>query len=201
MNLVRDDAFDDELLLACRMEIPDASDHRWRRYGNDNELKLEGPASMWGPATLEYFTQLALLAPTLSEYFGIDGLQMETIGGGYHLIPPGGYLGIHTDFSRSPDEAVPTPQRPHLPQRGLGRGRRRRTRTMGRHALCRIDQARVRNDGRLCYLVNLVAWSPETNQALAGVTRRLLLHRRPASRFQGAVDGLASDRRGTCMTH
>jgi len=102
MNLVRDDAFDDELLLACRMEIPDASDHRWRRYGNDNELKLEGPAVMWGPATLEDFTQLALGAPTLSEHFGIDGLQMETIGGGYHLIPPGGYLGIHTDFSRSP---------------------------------------------------------------------------------------------------
>jgi hypothetical protein len=102
MNLVSHDAFDDELLLACRMEIPTDTDPRWKRYGNDHELKLEGPAPMWGPATLEYFTQLALWAPTLSEHFGIDGLQMETIGGGYHLIPPGGYLGIHTDFSRSP---------------------------------------------------------------------------------------------------
>jgi hypothetical protein len=102
MNLIRTDAFDDELLLACRMEIPSDGDPRWRRYGNDHEMKFEGPAPMWGPATLEYFTQLALWAPTLSEHFGIDGLQMETIGGGYHLIPPGGYLGIHTDFSRSP---------------------------------------------------------------------------------------------------
>jgi len=102
MTLVETDLFDPELLLACRLEMPAADDPRWRRYGNDNELKLEGPPAMWGPSTVDYFDRLATMAPMLSEHFGIDGLTMETIGGGFHLIPPGGYLGIHTDFSRSP---------------------------------------------------------------------------------------------------
>lgn len=103
MTLIRTDLFDPDLLLACRLEIPDQADQRWRRYGSDHEMKLEGPPRMWGSSTVEYFTQLALLAPMLSDHFGIDGLTMETIGGGFHLIPPGGYLGIHTDFSRSPE--------------------------------------------------------------------------------------------------
>lgn len=28
---------------------------------------------------------------------------METVGGGYHYIEPGGVLDVHTDFNRSPD--------------------------------------------------------------------------------------------------
>lgn len=102
MTLIRQDVFDPDLLLACRLEMPDASDPRWRRYGDDHELKLEGPPAMWGLSTIEYFNQLAEWAPVLSDHFSIDNLVMETIGGGFHLIPPGGYLGIHTDFSRSP---------------------------------------------------------------------------------------------------
>jgi Rps23 Pro-64 3,4-dihydroxylase Tpa1-like proline 4-hydroxylase len=102
LALVEHDLFDRELLQACADEIPDPSDTRWRRYSNAQEMKLEGPATMWGPSTVEYFRQLADMADRFGELFDIDGLTLETIGGGYHLIPPGGYLDVHTDFSKSP---------------------------------------------------------------------------------------------------
>lgn len=97
------DVVDLDTLRAARNEMPPASDPRWRRYGNDHELKLEGPPPMWGPATSFYFDALADMAELFAAEFDLPELHMETIGGGYHLIPPGGYLDIHTDFSRSPD--------------------------------------------------------------------------------------------------
>jgi Rps23 Pro-64 3,4-dihydroxylase Tpa1-like proline 4-hydroxylase len=94
--------FDAELLDAVLDEFPSAEHPGWRRYGNDREVKLEGPPALWGEATQRYFDQLAGMADALTELTGIADLQMETIGGGYHLIPPGGYLDVHTDFNRSP---------------------------------------------------------------------------------------------------
>jgi len=83
-------------------EFPAPTDPRWRRYGNANEGKLEGPAVMWGPATCRLLAEMAAAAPAIAEVFGIPNLTMETAGGGYHLIPPGGHLGVHVDFNRSP---------------------------------------------------------------------------------------------------
>jgi Rps23 Pro-64 3,4-dihydroxylase Tpa1-like proline 4-hydroxylase len=57
---------------------------------------------MWGQGIRDFLDVIAEAIPTLEESFGIPGLSMETVGGGYHLIPPGGYLAVHTDFSRSP---------------------------------------------------------------------------------------------------
>lgn len=102
MILIDDTLFDTALLDACLQEFPDGDDQRWGRFGNDLELKYEGGEAMWGPSTRAYFDRLAALAPRLSALFDLPGLTLETIGGGYHLIPPGGYLGVHTDFSRSP---------------------------------------------------------------------------------------------------
>lgn len=98
--------FDPDLLDAVVNEFPSADAPGWRRYGNDRELKLEGPPVLWGPATVEYFTRLAGMCDYLSDLTGIPDLSMETIGGGYHLIPPGGYLDVHTDFNRSPDTGL-----------------------------------------------------------------------------------------------
>jgi hypothetical protein len=98
--------FDRDLLARVVDEFPSAEAHGWRRYGNEKEVKLEGPPALWGPATRDYFDQLAAKAGWLSELTGIPELQMETIGGGYHLIPPGGYLDVHTDFNRSPDSGL-----------------------------------------------------------------------------------------------
>lgn len=84
-------------------EFPAPTDPRWRRYGTVHEGKLEGPEAMWGPATRALFDEFAAMAGPLGEMFGIPDLSMETAGGGYHLIPPGGHLGVHVDFNRSPD--------------------------------------------------------------------------------------------------
>lgn len=98
--------FDADLLRRVVAEFPAADMPGWKRYNGDRELKLEGPPSMWGDATCEYFTTLADRAEWLSDLTGIADLSMETIGGGYHLIPPGGYLDAHTDFNRSPGSGL-----------------------------------------------------------------------------------------------
>lgn len=101
-HLVVDGWWDESALRKVLDEFPDPDVPGWRRYGNDQELKYEGPPGLWGPATRNFFDTVAARADVLGNAFGIDGLTMETIGGGYHLIPPGGYLKVHTDFSVSP---------------------------------------------------------------------------------------------------
>lgn len=101
-HVVLDDWFDRRLLVEVAAEMPPADDPAWRRYRNEREHKNEGGGQMWGPATVEYFTELTLRTEQLEELFGIDGLHIELVGGGYHLIPPGGRLEMHTDFNRSP---------------------------------------------------------------------------------------------------
>lgn len=83
-------------------EFPEPSAPLWKRYSNSTERKLEGPPALWGPRTHDLFAQIEARTPELEELFGIAGLHMETIGGGYHLIEPGGYLNVHADFNRSP---------------------------------------------------------------------------------------------------
>lgn len=95
--------FDPDLLAAVRGEVPSPHDPRWRRYDNPRERKLEGPRPMGGPSTRTYFDRLAGMADGLADQFGLPPLHMETTGGGYHLVPPGGYLEVHSDFSRSPE--------------------------------------------------------------------------------------------------
>lgn len=94
--------FNPDLLEECLAEFPDANDAGWGRFGNAQEFKLEGGPALWGPRTRFYFDRLAEMASRFSRLFNIPDLHLEMIGGGYHLIPPGGYLDVHTDFSRSP---------------------------------------------------------------------------------------------------
>jgi len=102
-HAVVDGHWSDSLLTQVVSEFPSPTDQRWRRYSNSNEGKLEGPPAMWGPSTKILFEAFEVLTPVLSDAFGIPDLSMETIGGGYHLIPPGGRLNVHVDFNRSPD--------------------------------------------------------------------------------------------------
>jgi hypothetical protein len=87
-HLAADGLWDGELLRQVAAEFPAPDVPGWKRYENSTERKLEGPPGLW--------------KPDLEEAFGIPGLEMETVGGGYHLIPPGGYLAVHADFNRSP---------------------------------------------------------------------------------------------------
>lgn len=95
--------FSRELLEQVAAEFPHVDVAGWRQYGNDNEVKYEGGPAMWGWAACEYFDHLDCRIPDLQEMFGIDDLVMEFVGGGYHLIPPGGRLAMHADFNHSPD--------------------------------------------------------------------------------------------------
>ena len=103
-HLVVDDWFDRDLLDAVAAEIdavpPDSP--RWKRYSNGREVKFEGGPVLWGDAARSYFAALAGRTRDLEDLFGIPELSMETIGGGFHLIPPGGLLAMHADFNRSP---------------------------------------------------------------------------------------------------
>lgn len=101
-HLVTDGSWDPALLRKVAREFPDPAIPGWRRYENSTERKLEGPPGLWGAATRELFRQVEASTAELGDAFGIEGLQMETVGGGYHLIPPGGYLAVHADFNRSP---------------------------------------------------------------------------------------------------
>lgn len=105
-NLIEDGMWPPTLLEAVVSEFPSPMDKRWRRYGTGNEIKFEGPPAMWGPSTHNLFATFAEVTPVLSELFEIDDLTMETIGGGYHLIPPGGLLKRHVDFNRSPETGL-----------------------------------------------------------------------------------------------
>jgi len=101
-HLVVDSWWDSDLLRDVLAEFPDPSAAGWRRYDGSNERKLEGPPGLWGPHTRAMFDTIRDRIPELESAFGIPNLKMETIGGGYHCIEPGGHLQIHTDFNRSP---------------------------------------------------------------------------------------------------
>jgi hypothetical protein len=101
-HAVVDGWWDGALLERVAAEFPDPDAPGWRRYANGQESKLEGPPTLWGQGIRDLLDRVAEQIPTLERAFGIPDLSMETVGGGYHLIPPGGYLNVHTDFSRSP---------------------------------------------------------------------------------------------------
>lgn len=101
-HVVLDWWFDRGLLEAVATEFPDITTPGWKHYENGNEGKYEGGPAMWGLSTHDYFDELETRADQLGAMFDIDGLAMETVGGGYHLIPPGGHLQMHTDFNHSP---------------------------------------------------------------------------------------------------
>jgi hypothetical protein len=105
-HVVLDGHWDTGFLDAVWFEFPHPGDPGWRIYRNAHEGKYEGPEPMWGPQTRCLLDEIEQLGPALGDAFGIDGLTMETVGGGYHLIPPGGHLDIHTDFNRSPQTGL-----------------------------------------------------------------------------------------------
>lgn len=101
-HVIVDGWWPEDLLRDVVIEFPEPEDPRWRRFASARESKSEGGPALWGDRTREYFDLLAAHTDEISEAFGIPDLHMETVGGGYHLIDPGGYLAVHTDFSVSP---------------------------------------------------------------------------------------------------
>jgi hypothetical protein len=104
-HVILDDHWPDDLLEGVLAEFPPYSDGRWQKFSNERELKLGGSDSMWGPYAWTFFDD-CLNDPDfvgeLAEVFGVGSplLVDAGYGGGFHMIPPGGYLASHVDFNR-----------------------------------------------------------------------------------------------------
>lgn len=101
-HLILKDVWPADYLQKVADEFPDETDPRWGRFGNDKELKYQGGPAMWGSHTKGLYQALSGRAwiSKLEAWFDIPGLICDPVGGGYHMIPVGGYLGMHVDFNR-----------------------------------------------------------------------------------------------------
>lgn len=103
-HAVIDGWWDDLLLERVLAEFPHEGNPGWQRFSNSTERKLGGHPGMWGPSTRMFiYNGMRSKANALAKAFDTPPLTMEVVGGGYHLIEPGGYLAMHADFSRSPE--------------------------------------------------------------------------------------------------
>lgn len=103
-HAVVDGWWNDAALARVVGEFPHENAPGWQRFANSTERKLGGNPGQWGPSTRAFIdVVMRSKAAELAEAFGTPPLTMETVGGGYHLIEPGGYLAMHADFSRSPE--------------------------------------------------------------------------------------------------
>jgi hypothetical protein len=103
-HVVLDGLWDDALLRTILDEFPEAAAEGWIRYTDEqHEVKLEGPADMWGDGARELVRQMVAKGPELAAAFGLPELFLRAEGGGYHRIEPGGRLAVHADFNRSED--------------------------------------------------------------------------------------------------
>lgn len=90
---------------AAAQEFPRPSTDAWTQYKHANENKLGMPKRELFPATLGAISD-TLNSPEfvawVSQLTGIPGLLADPMleGGGLHQSGPGGYLNVHTDFSK-----------------------------------------------------------------------------------------------------
>lgn len=98
---VQDDFLPLDTVRAINREWPEDD---WRAEDGKGQRKWSQPITH-GEA-LRVYKHLARpeFCDALSELTGIDGLYTdpEQFGGGLHSTPPGGFLGIHTDFQYLP---------------------------------------------------------------------------------------------------
>ncbi len=101
-HVVADGMWDERLLSRVADEFPPADDPRWQRFDNAREGKYGGGPDTWGYTTSVLVDRLGDVnfCRSLSVLFDIPDLTMQTVGGGYHMIPPGGRLDVHADFNR-----------------------------------------------------------------------------------------------------
>lgn len=106
-SIALDDVFDYGILDAVWQEFPPPSDPRWKTYRADEETgKQEGGPTTWGSTTrilLRYLTEDPGWVSFVENLTGIPNLTGSTLGGGYHQIPEGGRLAVHTDYNVHPD--------------------------------------------------------------------------------------------------
>lgn len=101
-HLVLDNVFDPGMLQQLCAEIPSTSDETWVHHSDNRQEKfgLRSAVSL-GPVGFQFasFLHSASFLYLLSEITGIWGLLPDPYlqGGGFHMIPPGGYFDVHQD--------------------------------------------------------------------------------------------------------
>lgn len=102
-HVVVDDLFDELLLNRVLEEFPSPKDIDWIEYDTPHERKLATKnVEQIGPLTRSLINALnsSAFIEFIEDLTGIQGLipDPHLDGGGLHQIPPGGKLGIHSDF-------------------------------------------------------------------------------------------------------
>jgi len=104
-HILLKDFLESGIALEIPREFPDARSEAWTQYKHANENKLGMPRRERFPALLGAVTDelnsLEFVA-WVSQLTGIPGLLADPMleGGGLHQSGPGGYLNVHTDFSK-----------------------------------------------------------------------------------------------------
>jgi Rps23 Pro-64 3,4-dihydroxylase Tpa1-like proline 4-hydroxylase len=104
-HILLTDFLDASAAAQMAAEFPALDSEGWTQYKHINENKLGMPKRDLFPPSLRAATEELCtpeFAAWLSELTGISGLMPDPVldGGGLHQSGPGGYLNIHTDFSR-----------------------------------------------------------------------------------------------------
>lgn len=104
-HAVIEDWWPDQLLNDVLEEFREAEQRHpilWKHFTGQNEEKYEGGPHLFGEETRRLVQMIRDKGPRLAQAFNLPPLNMELVGGGYHLIRPGGLLNVHSDFSVSP---------------------------------------------------------------------------------------------------
>lgn len=102
-HVVLDGLFDPEMLRQVLSVFPGRKDIDWERFDTPHEQKLATKSEKqipWLAKILIGYLNSSTFLEFVEEVSGIRGLIADPhlAGGGLHQIPPGGKLGIHTDF-------------------------------------------------------------------------------------------------------
>ena len=95
--------FPQSLIDEAEKEFPSWGHPTWAVFGNAREVKaISNDSASMGLATRSLIHLLCCeeMIASLEAMTGIAGLIPDLHGGGMHLVPQGGKLGIHTDFNR-----------------------------------------------------------------------------------------------------
>ena len=104
-HILLENFLEPHVALAIAREFPEPAGDVWTQYKHVNENKLGLPKRDLFPPTLRAVTD-ELNSPEfvawVAELTGIPGLIADPglEGGGLHQSGPGGYLNVHTDFSK-----------------------------------------------------------------------------------------------------
>ena len=106
-----DNFFNEEMLNMVLDEFPDLSKKPVLQYNDPNQVKLASDKEdNFGDVTKQFmhFMNSAPFLNFLSALTGIKNLIPDPyyLGGGHHQIMPGGFLKLHADFNKHPDNKL-----------------------------------------------------------------------------------------------